>query len=120
MPVLNQYIPALIMFVLAVGFAVMTVVASRLIGPYRPTREKSMPYECGIEPVGSAKERFSVKFYLVAMLFIIFDIEAVFLWPWAVVFKELKLFGFMEMLVFIVLLLVGYVYIWKRGALEWD
>jgi len=120
MNVLHSYLPALILFALAVGFAAVTVAFSRLVGPHRPTREKNMPYECGIEPVGSAQERFSIKFYLVAMLFIIFDIEAVFLYPWAVVFRELRLFGFVEMLVFIALLLVGYVYVWKRGALEWD
>src|SRR5512147_2201335 len=120
MDVLHSYLPALTLFALAVAFAGATIVVSRLIGPHRPTREKNMPYECGIEPIGSAQERFPVKFYLVAMLFIIFDIEAVFLYPWAVVFKELKLFGFMEMIVFIALLLVGYIYVWKRGALEWD
>ena len=120
MDFLNGYLPALTLLLLAIGFAVATVAASRLVGPHKPTREKNMPYECGIEPVGSAHERFSVKFYLVAMLFIIFDIEAVFLYPWAVVFKELRLFGLIEMLVFILLLLVGYAYIWKKGALEWD
>jgi len=120
MPVLNTYLPALVLLALCVAFAAATVGVSRVIGPHRPTREKNMPYECGITPVGSGNDRFSIKFYLVAMLFIIFDIEAVFLYPWAVVFKELKLFGLMEMLVFIALLLVGYVYIWKKGALEWD
>lgn len=117
---IHTYLPALILFLLAAGFAAATVAASRFVGPHRPSREKNMPYECGIEPVGSASERFSVKFYLVAMLFIIFDIEAVFLYPWAVAFKQLKLFGLFEMLVFIALLLAGYVYIWKKGALEWD
>jgi NADH-quinone oxidoreductase subunit A len=116
----RSYLPALILFALAVGFAVATVIASRFVGPYRPTREKNMPYECGIEPIGTARERFPVKFYLVAMLFIVFDIEAVFLYPWAVAFRQLRLFGLLEMLVFIALLLVGYVYIWKKGALEWD
>jgi NADH-quinone oxidoreductase subunit A len=117
---LNDYVPALILLALAIGFALFTVVASRLIGPHKPTREKNMPYECGIEPIGGANDRFSVKFYLVAMLFIIFDIEAVFLYPWAVAFRELKMFGLIEMLIFIALLLVGYAYIWKKGALEWD
>jgi len=116
----RHYLPALILLVLAVGFAGLTVALSRFVGPHRPSREKNMPYECGLEPVGSTHERFSVKFYLVAMLFIIFDIEAVFLYPWAVAFRQLRLFGLLEMLVFIGLLLAGYVYIWKRGALEWD
>ena len=120
MAFLQDYIPALVLLALAIGFAFFTVVASRLVGPHKPTREKNMPYECGIEPIGGANDRFSVKFYLVAMLFIIFDIEAVFLYPWAVAFRELKLFGLIEMLVFIALLLVGYAYIWKKGALEWD
>ncbi len=116
----RSYLPALLMLALAVGFTLVTVAASRFVGPFRPSREKNMPYECGIEPVGTARERFSVKFYLVAMLFIVFDIEAVFLYPWAVAFRQLRLFGLIEMLVFIALLLVGYVYIWKKGALEWD
>jgi NADH-quinone oxidoreductase subunit A len=79
-----------------------------------------MPYECGITPVGNARERFSVKFYLVGMLFIVFDIEAIFLYPWAVVYRELKMFGFVEMLIFIVLILSGFYYIWKKGALDWS
>jgi NADH-quinone oxidoreductase subunit A len=116
----RNYLPALTLFALAVGFALATVIASRFVGPFRPGREKNMPYECGIEPVGGTSGRFSVKFYLVAMLFIVFDIEAVFLYPWAVAFRQLRLFGLLEMLVFIALLLVGYVYVWKRGALEWD
>ena len=81
---------------------------------------KLAPYECGCEPVGSARERFSIKFYLIAMLFILFDIEAVFLYPWAVLFKRLGVFGLMEMGVFIAILFVGYVYVWKKGALEWE
>jgi NADH-quinone oxidoreductase subunit A len=79
-----------------------------------------MPYECGIVPVGNARERFSVKFYLVGMLFILFDIEAIFLYPWAVVFRELKMFAFVEMLIFIFLILSGFYYIWKKGALDWS
>ena len=83
-------------------------------------RVKDMPYECGITPVGDARERFSVKFYLVGMLFILFDIEAIFLYPWAVVYRELKMFAFVEMLLFIVLILAGFFYIWKKGALDWS
>ena len=118
---LNSYGPIVIFGAIAAAFPVVTLWIFKFIRPsFRATPEKVMPYECGITPVGSGNDRFSIKFYLVAMLFIIFDIEAVFLYPWAVVFKELKLFGLMEMLVFIALLLVGYVYIWKKGALEWD
>jgi NADH-quinone oxidoreductase subunit A len=94
------------------------------MGMRKPTPAKREPYECGMQPVGTARERFSVKFYLVAMLFLLFDIEAVFLFPWAVVYRELNklmpLFGFIEMLLFIVAILAGYVYVWKKGALEWE
>ncbi|MEK7806080.1 MAG: NADH-quinone oxidoreductase subunit A [Planctomycetota bacterium] len=115
-----HYLPILILFIVAAGFAVTNIGLSAILGRRKPTTEKLMPYECGIDPVGSARERFSVKFYLIAMLFVIFDIEVVFLYPWAVVFKSLKLFGFIEMLIFIGILLVCYLYIWKRGGLEWD
>ena len=91
-----------------------------ILGMRKPTPEKQQPYECGMQPVGTARERFSVKFYLVAMLFLLFDIEAVFLFPWAVVYRDLKLFGFFEMLLFIAVVLAGYVYVWKKGALEWE
>jgi NADH-quinone oxidoreductase subunit A len=96
------------------------VIGSLILGMRKPTPEKQAPYECGMQPVGTARERFSVKFYLVAMLFLLFDIEAVFLFPWAVVYRDLKLFGFFEMLVFIAVVLAGYVYVWKKGALEWE
>ena len=96
------------------------MVLSYLAGPRHPTPEKLAPYECGVNPIGTARERFSVKFYLVAMLFLLFDIEAVFLFPWAVVYRDLKLFGFVEMLLFILAILAGYIYVWKKGALEWE
>ncbi len=114
------YIPILILLVVAIGFAVSNIILSALVGKQKPTEEKLSPYECGVEPVGSARERFSVKFYLIAMMFVIFDIEVVFLYPWAVVFKSLALFGLIEMAIFILILLVCYVYIWKRGGFEWD
>ncbi len=105
--------------------AVMILAAAILglsawVGVKRPTREKLSPYECGIAPVGNARERFSISFYLVGMLFILFDVEAAFLYPWAVVYKELKWFGFVEMFLYILILLAGYVYIWKKGALDWS
>ncbi len=117
---LVQYIPIAIMILFAVAFGLVLVNINRWIGPRRPNEEKLSTYESGMEPVLSARERFSVKFYLVAMLFIIFDIEIVFMYPWAVMFRELGLAGFVEMLVFIFILLVGYVYILRKGALRWD
>ena len=117
---LEQYIPIAIMMVLAVAFGIFLVNVNKWIGPRRPNEEKLSTYESGMEPVRTARERFSVKFYLVAMLFIIFDIEIVFMYPWAVKFRELGMFGFVEMLVFIGILLVGYIYILRKGALRWE
>jgi NADH-quinone oxidoreductase subunit A len=116
---LEQYVPIGIMIVLAVTFGIVLANVNKWIGPKRPSEEKLSTYESGMEPVRTARERFSVKFYLVAMLFIVFDIEIVFMYPWAVKFRELGLFGFIEMLVFIAILLVGFLYIWKKGALQW-
>src|SRR5262245_7184014 len=108
------------MAIVAVGFAVFTLVASHLLGRRVYDPAKLMPYECGVTPVGNARERFHTRFYLVAMLFIIFDIETVFLYPWAIVFRELRIFGLIEMGIFVAILLIGFVYIWGKGALEWD
>lgn len=120
-----NYIPILMVFALAAVVALVMVNTSRVFGPRLRTREKLMPYECGKDPVGSAHERFSVKFYLVCLLFILFDIEAIFLIPWAVVYKSLsaqlsKMFVFTEMMVFIATLFVGYIYIWKKGIFNWN
>jgi len=117
---LSAWAPILIFMILVTGFALVSVIGSMILGMRKPTPEKQAPYECGMQPVGTARERFSVKFYLVAMLFLLFDIEAVFLFPWAVVYRDLKLFGFFEMLLFIAVVLAGYVYVWKKGALEWE
>jgi len=117
---LAAWAPILIFLILVTGFAAVSVIGSFVLGMRKPTPEKRAPYECGMQPVGTARERFSVKFYLVAMLFLLFDIEAVFLFPWAVVYRDLKLFGFFEMLLFIAAVLAGYVYVWKKGALEWE
>ena len=95
------------------------VLLSWLIGQRKPTRAKMSPYECGMEPIGDARQRFSVKFYMVAMLFILFDVEAIFLYPWAIILKDLKMFGFWEMLVYVGIVLVGYVYVWRKGVLDW-
>jgi NADH-quinone oxidoreductase subunit A len=115
-----RYLPLLIHFLLACALASAIVLLSWLIGYRKPTRAKLSPYECGMIPVGDARQRFSVKFYLVAMLFILFDVEAVFLYPWAVILRRLKMFGFWEMLVYIGIVLVGFFYIWKKGALDWN
>jgi NADH-quinone oxidoreductase subunit A len=117
---LFQYVPLLLLIGFVVAAAIGMLVLSHLVSPYRPTSIKGIPYESGMPPLGSTTERFSVKFYLVAMLFIVFDIETVFMIPWGVAFRKLGLFGLVEMVVFILILLVGYIYAWKRGALEWD
>ena len=117
---LGAYLPIIVLVVVAVLFGCGSLIFSTLIGPKKYSEVKLAPYECGCEPVGSARERFSIKFYLIAMLFILFDIEAVFLYPWAVNFKELAWFGYMEMLVFAATLVVGLIYVWKKGALNWE
>lgn len=119
---LNTYVPVFIMAVVAIGFAAVTILLSHLVGKRNSSTAKLDTYECGSPVIGSARLRFSVKFYLIAMLFIIFDIEAVFLYPWAVVLREIKEFGpfvFYEMVLFIIVLLAGLVYVWKRKALDW-
>ncbi len=116
----TSYFPVLLQIVLAAGTAGALVTLSWLLGQRTRSRQKDTPYECGIAPTGSARERFSVKFYLVAIVFILFDIEAVFLYPWVVVYRDLKFFGFFEMLLFIVLIVCGFFYIWKKGALDWS
>ncbi len=117
---LLEYLPIGILALLATLFAAGNIILSLLLGPHRPNAEKLSPYECGIVPMGTARERFSVKFYLVAMFFIIFDMEIVFLYPWAVVFHQFKLFGLVAMGTFLLILLVGYFYAWKKGGLEWE
>ena len=116
----QQYWPVLLQGLIAMAVATGMLGISYLLGKKVRNRVKDSPYECGIEPTGSARERFSVKFYLVGMLFILFDIEAIFLYPWAVVYRELKMFAFCEMFIFIVLVLSGFFYIWKKGALDWS
>ena len=116
----ETWFPVLIQILIALGVAGAMIGFSALLGQRVRDAVKSTPYESGMNPVGNARERFSVKFYLVAMVFILFDIEAIFLYPWAVVFRQLKLFGFFEMLLFIVLVLCGFFYIWKKGVLDWS
>jgi NADH-quinone oxidoreductase subunit A len=122
---MKEYLPILIVFIFVLGFAVTNIILSHVVGRRKDTRAKLMPYECGMDPVGSAHQRFSVKFYLIAMLFILFDIEAIFLIPWAVVFRSLiaslpRAFVFFEMMIFVAVLLVGYIYVWKKGLFEWN
>ncbi len=117
---LESYLPILMHAGLVVVVAGAMVVLSSLIGRHVRTRAKLMPYESGVTPVGNTRQRFSVKFYLVAMLFILFDVEAVFLYPWAVIYKELRLFGFIEMLIYMIIIFAGFFYIWKKGALDWS
>ena len=115
----QTYFPVLIQILVAMAVAGGMIGASALLGRRVRDAVKYSPYESGMKPVGNARERFSVKFYLVAMLFILFDIEAIFLYPWVVVYRDLKMFGFFEMLVFVILILSGFFYIWKKGALDW-
>ena len=117
---MKQYLPILLFLLVAIAFAGGTIGLSSIIVPRRRNAVKNSAYECGVEPVGDARERFSVKFYLVAVLFILFDIEAVFLYPWAVAFNQLGLYGLIEMVLFIVVLLVGYLYALKKRALDWE
>lgn len=117
---LNSYAPLLIHILAAAALAGAILVLSSLVGHRRPNRAKLQPYECGVLPVGDARAAFSVKFYLVAMVFILFDVEAIFLYPWALVYRDLRVFGFVEMLLFILVVLVGYVYLLKKGALDWN
>ncbi len=116
---LGVYIPILIFIVVAALIPVLALTLGRLLRPFRPDQSKLGPYECGVEPEGDARERFSVRFYIIAILFVIFDVETIFLFPWAVNYDRLALFGFIEMLVFLGILIVGYFYVWKKGALEW-
>jgi NADH-quinone oxidoreductase subunit A len=117
---LSDYLPILVMFLVALFIAVFVITASGLLGPKRPTKRKLMPYESGMEPIGSAQHRFPIKFNLVAMIFILFDIEVIFFFPYALVYRRLGVFGLIEMGLFMLILLAGLIYIWKRGALEWD
>ena len=126
--VLTSYVPILMMLVAALGLGAILLTISRLIGQKKPTKEKLMPYECGKDPVGSARERHSVRFYMVAMIFLLFDIEAIFLIPWAVAYsgvlsgpdRAMKLLFYGEMMAFIAVLFAGLIYIWKKGILEWN
>lgn len=115
-----DYLPILVMVVVVVAFAAIALTISSLTGPRHPTPAKLEPYESGMPPFGSARRRISIRYYLTAVLFILFDIEIIFFYPWAVLFRQLKLFGLIEMGVFVLILLIGYVYIWRKGGFNWD
>lgn len=117
---INDYVPILILSLVVGGFAVTNVLVPFITGPYRPTREKLSPYESGMSEIKPPRERFPIKFYVIAMLFLLFDIEAISFYPWALLLRSLKFAGFVEMIIFLAVLVVGYVYIWKKGALDWE
>ena len=114
-----DYLPILILILFAAVFAVIAMVLPAVLGPRRPNKAKLEPYESGMLPYSDARRRFPVQYYVIAVLFILFDIEVIFLYPWAVVLRQLKLFGLIEMGVFLLILIIGYVFVWKKGALEW-
>lgn len=117
---LSQYVPILILMIIALAFGLGSLLVGMLVRPRRPYREKLLPYESGNPPIGEPRVRFSVKFYIIAMLFVVFDVEAIFLYPWAVTFDKIGLYAFVEMVLFIIILLVGYIYAWKKDAFRWD
>lgn len=117
---LENYLPILVFVILGVLFGVGPIIAGFLMAPYRPDSEKLSPYECGFEAFEDSRMKFDVRYYLVAILFIIFDLEIAFLFPWAVVLKEIGMFGFVAMVVFLLILVIGFIYEWKKGALEWE
>jgi NADH-quinone oxidoreductase subunit A len=115
----QNYVPAFI-FIAVVGLLIpLTLVLARLVRPQSPNRIKLMPYECGVDPIDNSRGRYTVRYYIVAILFVVFDVETIFLFPWAVRFKAMGTFGLFEMLIFLGILIVGYIWIWKKGALEW-
>lgn len=117
---LNAYLPLIVIFVFAIVLAILVVALGHLFGPRRPTQKKSMPYESGMVPYGPGTRRMNVRYYLIAVLFILFDIEVVFFLPWAVSFRELGIPGLVLMIIFVVILEVAHMYAWKKGALEWE
>src|SRR5690606_95168 len=118
--VLAEYLPTLLFLIVATGIGIALIVVGNVLGPKRPSFEKLAPYECGFGAFEDARMQFDVRYYLIAILFIVFDLEIAFVFPWAVVFRELGVFGLVEMGVFLALLVIGFVYVWKRGALEWE
>ena len=116
---MQGWLSIVVMLALGAGFSLTSIALANLLGPHKPTPEKLAPYECGMPPVGDARERQSVKFYLVAMIFLLFDIEVAFLYPWAMALRDLGWTGFVQVVLFILLLLAGYAYVWRKGVLDW-
>ena len=117
---LAAYFPVLLFLLVGVGLGIALVTIGKVLGPNRPDSEKNSPYECGFEAFEDARTRFDVRYYLVAILFILFDLEIAFLFPWAVVLPDIGIFGFWSMMIFLAILIIGFVYEWKKGALEWE
>ena len=117
---MHVWLPILIMIALGAGFAVMNISLGKLVAPRRPSPEKDAPYECGMPPIGDARDRHPVKFYLVAMIFLLFDIEIAFLYPWALALRELGMVGLLQIVTFFALLVTGYIYVWRKGAFDWS
>nr|VFJ45094.1 MAG: NADH-quinone oxidoreductase subunit A [Candidatus Kentron sp. FM]VFJ69278.1 MAG: NADH-quinone oxidoreductase subunit A [Candidatus Kentron sp. FM]VFK10075.1 MAG: NADH-quinone oxidoreductase subunit A [Candidatus Kentron sp. FM] len=117
---LNGYLPVLIFILVGFGFGVMLIALNGVLAPHRPDEEKLSPYECGFEAFGDSRMKFDVRYYLVAILFIIFDLEIAFLFPWAIILKQIGMVGFWAMVVFLGILVIGFIYEWKKGALEWE
>ena len=117
---LAEYLPTLLFLIVATGIGIALILIGNLLGPKRPSAEKLSPYECGFPAFEDARMRFDVRYYLVAIIFIVFDLEIAFVFPWALVFRELGVFGLVEMGVFLSLLVIGFIYVWKKGALEWE
>jgi NADH-quinone oxidoreductase subunit A len=116
---IDNWLLILLLMVMAVGFGGVSVLLGRLLGPRNPTPEKSAPYECGMPAVGDARERQSIRFYLIAMIFLLFDIEVAFLYPWALALRSLGWAGYVQVVLFTLVLVAGYIYVWKKGALDW-
>ena len=116
---LASYVPILIFIVIALSLPIVGLTVGWLVRPSKPNAAKLMPYECGVDPESDSRDRFSVRFYIIAILFVVFDVETIFLFPWAIIYKQLPTFLFIEMVVFLGILIVGYFYVWKKGALEW-
>ena len=117
---LAEYLPTLLFLIVATGIGIALIIVGNVLGPKRPSAEKLSPYECGFGAFENARGQFDVRYYLIAILFIVFDLEIAFVYPWALVFRELGVFGLIEMGIFLSLLLIGFIYVWKKGALEWE
>ncbi|NCO68235.1 MAG: NADH-quinone oxidoreductase subunit A [Nitrospirae bacterium CG_4_10_14_0_8_um_filter_41_23] len=116
----SEYLPVLIFIIIATAFGLGALVIGTVFRPKKPYPDKLMPYESGVTPIGEPRYRFSIRFYVIAMLFVVFDVEAVFIYPWAVVFDKIGIYAFIEMVIFIGILLIGYIYAWKKEAFQWD